>query len=638
MTNKLSLNNIWENLLIIISLLIITSGLIYRVWALNWPGIVLSWALTLLFFIIIAKIRKKLNCQSKLNYNLTQLAFFGKWRNYTLFFLYFFLWLITATWLWQHQSVEAIATPWQVVSTSFFIAYFFLTSLLFLTIWQKAQRGQFLILTLHVLLSISIINLIYGIGYGYDFFVHGATLDLIDRLGQVLPKTNYYMGQYGVLIVLHKTFFIPLNWLHRWLTPSLGTLLILPLLWRTLQSADRSKVILGTLLCLLLPYQFLTFSTPQNLAYIFLMVTVLFVYQSNTNNQILSVVTALAAIAIHPLAGLPALLIVGYIAINNIKNRKFVFPSKTILILLNTFALPCYFFILNNATFTTLHLPDNIFKVGLALPNQANVLLNLVYFWQQCGWWLWLAAVIIGFVRLPVEQQKKLRFWLYFFLSTFIAATLIRFLPFSFVVTSEQSDFANRVQFISLVFTLPLILEFIRLVTNSFDKQTKMTKIILTVFFSLCITANLYFQYPRVDAYANSKGYATSKNDLLAVEQIHQESLNIKYVVLANQQVSAAALSRYGFYSYLDHELFYYPVPTASPLYQKYLDMVYGGANRQTMNEAMSLAGVNKAYFILNRYWYAFPKVLAEAKNSADSWQSFGNQEVFIFRYTLAGR
>ena len=46
----------------------------------------------------------------------------------------------------------------------------------------------------------------------------------------------------------------------------------------------------------------------------------------------------------------------------------------------------------------------------------------------------------------------------------------------------------------------------------------------------------------------------------------------------------------------------------------------------------MGLAGVNEAYFVLNKYWWAFAKILDEAKLEADSWQEFNN-EVFVFKY-----
>jgi hypothetical protein len=103
--------------------------------------------------------------------------------------------------------------------------------------------------------------------------------------------------------------------------------------------------------------------------------------------------------------------------------------------------------------------------------------------------------------------------------------------------------------------------------------------------------------------------------------------------VLADQQVSAAAIKEFGFAKYYQNGIFYYPVPTGGPLYPFYLDMVYESPSRQTIFAAMDLAGVRESYFVLNKYWWAFPKILAEAKLSADSWREIGDGKIFVFLY-----
>ena len=61
--------------------------------------------------------------------------------------------------------------------------------------------------------------------------------------------------------------------------------------------------------------------------------------------------------------------------------------------------------------------------------------------------------------------------------------------------------------------------------------------------------------------------------------------------------------------------------------------MVDEKPTRKTMLEAMNLAGVNTGYFVINKYWWAFPKIIEEAKIEANSWQSINNGEVYIFEY-----
>ena len=153
------------------------------------------------------------------------------------------------------------------------------------------------------------------------------------------------------------------------------------------------------------------------------------------------------------------------------------------------------------------------------------------------------------------------------------------------------------------------------------------------VFLSCVLSAALYLTYPRHDNYFNSRGYSVSSSDIKAVDWINADA-KADYIVLANQQVGAAALSRFGFKKYYGAgQIFYYPIPTSSPLYQYYLDMVYKKPSRETMFKAMDLTGVNLGYFVLNKYWWAFPKILDEAKFRASSWQIIDNGQVYVFKY-----
>jgi len=61
--------------------------------------------------------------------------------------------------------------------------------------------------------------------------------------------------------------------------------------------------------------------------------------------------------------------------------------------------------------------------------------------------------------------------------------------------------------------------------------------------------------------------------------------------------------------------------------------MVYKNADRQTMIKAMDFAGVNRAYLIINKYWWASDKIIAEAKMSADYWEKIGTGEDYLFEY-----
>ena len=85
--------------------------------------------------------------------------------------------------------------------------------------------------------------------------------------------------------------------------------------------------------------------------------------------------------------------------------------------------------------------------------------------------------------------------------------------------------------------------------------------------------------------------------------------------------------------NYYKGDIFYYPIPTGAPLYKYFLKMVYEKPARATIEAAMDLTETREAYFVLNKYWWAFPKILEEAKIEADFTQEFDNGNVYVFKY-----
>jgi hypothetical protein len=60
--------------------------------------------------------------------------------------------------------------------------------------------------------------------------------------------------------------------------------------------------------------------------------------------------------------------------------------------------------------------------------------------------------------------------------------------------------------------------------------------------------------------------------------------------------------------------------------------MVYKNPDRQTMLQALDLAGVNEGYLIINKYWYQSGRIINTAKLSANHWRNISD-EVYIFQY-----
>jgi len=216
-----------------ICLVAIVGAAVYYFYALNWLGISLTLVLSgvgFCFFLRLFIEPKKTTLdtndlaeifiESKNKMSWKKIAIAAAWLlPYFLFLLLSFLFLFNA------RTDAALTSPWQVISSKLFITYLLATAYLFWLILKKSKASIYLI-TAHYFLSFSVLWIVFKIGYGYDPFIHQATVGLIDKQGFVSPKTPYYLGQYSLILIAHKLFFIPIIWADKLLVPFLAALTI----------------------------------------------------------------------------------------------------------------------------------------------------------------------------------------------------------------------------------------------------------------------------------------------------------------------------------------------------------------------------------------------------------------------------
>lgn len=645
-----------ELILLILSLIVFWSAVVYRVYALNNIGIGLSLFLAVVSFIIIHRfqVKDKLTSKKQGGFNFKQIIttfptrLTGSWPA----FLYFLIVALGVNILFASRTTEAIISPWQVVPTYFFAIYAIATAIVFLAAWQK--RGYTLILIIiHLFFTLSIALIVYQIGYGFDSFIHRATVKLIIQNGAVNPKPFYYLGQYGLITILHKLFFIPIDWLDKLLVPILAAF-FLPLTFKKIMFnffSNRRAILLTLTSFFILPLPFFIVTTPQNLAYLFLLLVIIYGLTVKNLYQLIFVyILAAATLAIHPLAGLPALLFASLLTIYHSdlkKVKKYLYFGLLIAII---FALPAAFYLVEKNYSPLSPIQAKTFSLSSFLPNwpvlpgKENFILNFIYFYGfNLGWFLFI-LITVGLVIAYRHRAYLPGFWLYLFMAAALMGSYIltSLLPFDFLINYERSVYPQRILLLTVFFCLPFIWLALYGFTYKLIKQARFFKVVFSIFIILLTTTALYLAYPRQDNYYNSHIYAVSGNDIEAVRWIEADAAGEDYIVLANQQVSAAALREFGFKKYYQSQsknknysspIFYYPIPTSQPLYQYYLKMVYSTPSRQTMEAAMDLAGVKISYFVLNKYWWAFPKILAEAKLTADSWHKFDQDEIYVFKY-----
>ena len=572
------------------------------------------------------------------------------------------------------RSDEALRSPWSVVPYSFF-AVFFTACLFTLLLAMDGQDGAkfgpkiFCIIALAGL-SLSVALIVYKVGYGFDPFVHRATEDFIFQQGVVTPKKLYYLGQYGLVITLSSIFQANVSIIDKIILPLAASVTLpLVLIYGLLRlSRDRRAILITALAALALPLRWFIGTTPQGLASLVLL-TIIFLYftvnQSQAKENDLSskphlsgpskgelyLLWALAIIAtiIHPLAGLPALMLLSLSLASPHWSKKHMIFFLAGLFIIFTPIIPLLFifqeWIMSGALPTSTAVlgwqkPPS-FSGWLYLTERYNVFLDALYYYGFNIPVLLIILAAIGLRHLYIKDTLK-KYLPLLMLSTLMAIDgiiLNYFLPFNFLIGSERTAYGDRLMEMSFFFLLPFALTALLIFAEKLAKSS-----VTVIFFWLLViasfkTAGLYLTYPRFDTYAYDGGYSPSAHDLKAVRAIDEQSSG-PYIVLANQAVSAAALRELGFKKYFtrldgktNEQIFFYPIPTGGSLYQYYLKMVYEEPHRQTVEEAMDLVGVNEAYFILNDYWADAQKIAAAARADADNLQILDGGKIYIFKY-----
>lgn len=637
------LNKITKYSLILLSLFTIWGGLIYRLYALNSVGIAGSIIISITSLIIIMFFCEK---NKEKTWNTKDSLFIPRLfdaKSLILLSSYLVFILICFWLLYENRSAQSLISPWQVIPQRFFFCYTVATALLVANILQNKKYIPLLI-SIHYFLSLVICLIVYKIGFGFDPFIHEATIKLIEKTGSVNPKPLYYLGYYGLVLIIHKISFIPLIVINKVITPLLAAIYlpsIIVLLAKRISSCPiKSNLMLLSILTL--PFGFLIISTPQGLSYFFLLVSIIFAILAKTNHEfLLTYIVSAAALIIHPIAGIPAVLFTAISHSSNIKNLKMKKMAMPIGLVLMALVLPIAFLWtekgLNQINGVNINFKNlsNIQLPRLDMPDQEGFILNFVELYHgNIGLFIFL-LIASGLLLMIRNKERYIEFLpsLDAALALLLAFFLTNLIPFDFLISYERSNYANRILLISVFLSAPFILISLHSLLESTMKQNIFIKSSLGVFLTLLITVSLYNSYPRLDNYLNSKGYATGQNEIDTVRWIANDA-DGNYVALANQQVSAAALREFGFSKYYKGDIFLYPIPTGGPLYQKYLDMVYKKPDKETAISAMDLAGVNTAYFVLNKYWWAFPKILEEAKLSTQDFKKIGKEDdIYIFKY-----
>ncbi len=545
------------------------------------------------------------------------------------------------------KTAEAIRTPWLVVPPALFILLGLIAVLVIIVANKKTSP---LWLVPFYFIFLSLLPNIFPLGYGFDPFIHQASEKLLSLTGTISPKPLYYLGQYSLVNFFAQIFYLPIKFTDIWLLPAL-TSLTLPIVIYNFLNQLKTPASWKNVLCLaplLLAVTYFTYTTPQGLAYLMLLIATFILASQKIGLTIplwLPWLMAGATFFTHPLAGLPLIGVIAWWWLDNfglnfkkIKYYKLGMQIFTALIIPLTFIVSSWLKPSAANVKLTSHLGDNLAKllqeINYHLPFWPRFidLPDLVYLWGRPLVFLAVLLAIIGFIRSRYSFQplSTLAHITLMPLVGFLIMTLLFYFPN--LPANEQNFYSVRLWEITLLLMWPMVLVGLAWLLMKINDQIKYPLFLIGAG-SLLLVTSYYLTYQRLDIWHRDTAYNTTPYDINAVRLISQQSGGADYVVLANQAVSAAAIDEFGFNKYYQGN-FYYPVPTGvNPLYEIYLNAVEQGTPTRDIIAPAANLGVSQVFLVLNRYWANYYTLSEIAQKQADAWWSIADGKVTVYRY-----
>lgn len=532
------------------------------------------------------------------------------------------------------KTLSPISTPWPLLPNGMLFAIGLMILAGLVAGWKSKRPGITIFISMIATASImSIIPLIYVNGFGFDGFLHRASMNILLQEGTLQPKPPYYIGLYVLLTWLSRLMDISINSIDRWFMTAIMPLLPLFIAWSTNEKKRAAFMSIGTLL--ILPFAPFVTTTPQAVAYI---VGIFAISAALANIHVAgSLILAAWSMAIHPLAGLPFFCV----TLGIMFHKRWI---KWLWILAAGCSVPLAFFLLgqvsdNQVTFDLARLIRPEFFEYILSRLQPPT--NRVALWAD-------AASLFELLRLPLlmiaslfaikkggEHKKQ---WTVLFYASVLLILSGFFLQttgdFPFLIDYERGNYSERLFVIAqLLLLIPAVAAlsegFKRLPALSLASSTFLLFIVPAI-----ASANIYTSFPRHDAASVSRGWSVGIHDQEAVRWIDRDAGPEPYTVLANQSVSAAAVELLGFKRYAEN-IFFYPIPTGGPLYQQFLAIMNPENDLEPIKKAAQLGQSKLVYIVLNEYWWDAKKVAEHLSALADAEKTLGENQVMIYRFKI---
>ena len=532
---------------------------------------------------------------------------------------------------YKSACTATLVSPWDVIPAAVWIIFPIATMYAVPACHKLRPLHAWFLAVLHSFVIFSVIGFAYVNGFGYDVFVHEATVAYIRLHGFILPKKPYYIGAYVIMLPFLEMTGMAAGTLLRWLLPVLAAIFLPSTLY---VCSDKPRPVPYWILWMTL-YAPFTFSVPYNIALLFAVMALLLValnthldsdsvvladvgiqnqkasgkfilfwipdFSGMTNRMLFAALClSLVSACSHPMVGFPVLVIVLLLGLFRRLARSL------------SFGFVATFFAVLVPLFVYVRLSGGavLIPTFYALWDSACILFHspAVFSWTHPLWsllyalyaiWPWILFAF-GIYGLRKSNRLLIGSSLGVIAAAILSAATLRYRD---IVPQEQYEFAYR-----LIALAPWIV-FPGLVALALDVQTKLTRkfaAVWLVVLSLLITAAWFVAYPQYNPAMPYFAPSISSDELSAAAWIESTTAGKTHVVLAPQLVSAGALRLVGFGPSIktsDGDIYPYAIPTGGNLYRLYLEAVSGMNLNQTLNRVADYAKVQTYVFVIPSSW-----------------------------------
>lgn len=543
-------------------------------------------------------------------------------------------------------TTDSIRTPWPLLPPGTLVAVALAWIAVPLSVWLVRSRAFAAIQSgLAIFATTAIVPLVYRLGFGFDGFLHLAGEKQILATGFLNPKPLYYIGQYVFTTWFSRVTDIPIDFVDRWFVPVAIAILIPFVAYlagdREQSAADRVPTYFFGLF--LLPLAPFVATTPQSFAYILGIGALILALGSKDDIAWRApLILAVWGIAAHPLAGIPMALIVAAILFARGSGTEWINTTRLILswicVALAGASVPLAFYFLSlNGSTPIIWNMSSLFAAQPWKDLAASItpwIGNTYVVWPAFSTLmtkmlpLLALAASIGTIFLAKKERRITHVVLIAGgVLLFISGTILKTAgDFAFLIDYERGNYAERLYLLGTFCLVVAALPAFGWIIRRARERSSFFSFALIAACGTIAAAQTYTALPRNDALVTGHGWSVGASDMEAVKTIDRDAGKEPYTVLANQSVSAAAVSQFGFNRY-SGDVFYYPIPTGGALYETFLRMTYQEPSRDTARDAAKLGGSNLVYVVLNDYWWNADQVGQSLSAIADKEWTIGTAD-----------